>query len=263
MTSALASPPTPLTRAQLRHYEDEGYLILRGLLPAVDIAAAAAEAESLLLRRDLIFSDNLRCRWQPHVETSECLFETFDPVIDIGPVCARLAGDQRILDALACLYDGPACLFKDKLIFKPPGARGYDLHQDYISWPDFPRSFVTVLIGIDPAGPDNGCTEVFPGCHRAGYLSPEDGDYHPIPPGTIDESNRVFLDLQPGDVAVFGCLMPHRSGPNRSERWRRQLYLSYNARADGGERRDRHYREFHEWLKGKYAEYGKLNVYFR
>src|SRR5262249_55403001 len=147
----------------------------------LEIALVSMEADALLGRTDLIASDNIRCRWQPHVETQECLFETFDPVIDIGPVCARLAGDRRILDLLECIYGEDAFLFKDKLIFKPPGARGYYLHQDYISWPSFPHSFVTVLIPIDPCNQANGCTEVFPGWHQRGYLSPCDGNYHSIP----------------------------------------------------------------------------------
>ncbi len=70
------------------------------------------------------------------------------------------------------------------------------------------------------------------------------------------------LVLQPGDVAVFGGFTPHRSDPNTSDRWRRQLYLSYNAHSDGGEQRTKHYEEFHAWLKVKYAEYGKTETYF-
>jgi ectoine hydroxylase-related dioxygenase (phytanoyl-CoA dioxygenase family) len=167
-----------------------------------------------------------------------------------------------LLEILAELYGEPARLFKDKLIFKPPGARGHELHQDFISWPNFPRSFVTAAIAIDPCNLANGCTVVYPGRHREGYLSPEDGDYHPLSPETIDESGAVALELQPGDVAFFGCFMPHRSAPNASPSWRRLLYLSYNADSDGGDRREEHYREFLAWLRKKYAEYGKTNVYF-
>jgi hypothetical protein len=263
MTSFLLSAPPALSRARLASFEKEGYLIVRGVFSPAEIAVISLEAEALLGRTDLIATDNIRCRWQPHVETEECLFETFDPVIDISPVCARVAGDRRILDLLAGVYGEEAFLFKDKLIFKPPGARGYDLHQDYISWPNFPRSFVTVLVPIDPSRVDNGCTEIFPGWHRQGYLSPEDGNYHPIPPERLRGSASVPLELEPGDVAIFGCFTPHCSAPNRSGGWRRQLYLSYNASSDGGERRTEHYREFHAWLKERYAEYGKTNTYFR
>ncbi len=227
------------------------------------MAEASAEADSLLRRHDLIAVENLRCRWQPNVTTGACEFETFDPVIDLGPICCRIAHDERLLATLASLYGDLACLFKDKLIFKPPGVKGYGLHQDWIGWPGFPRSFLTVLVPFDRADADNGCTEVFPGYHKNGTLSPEDGNYHELSTDLIDESRGVNLELDPGDVAIFGGFTPHRSAPNRSGRWRRQLYLSYNKLSDGGRQRERHYEEFHRWLRVKYAEYGKTNLYFR
>jgi ectoine hydroxylase-related dioxygenase (phytanoyl-CoA dioxygenase family) len=248
---------------QRRHFEEQGYLVVRGLFSAAEIAAVATEAERLLKRADLMATENLRCRWQNHVDTGACLFETFDPVIDLAPVCAILARDRQLLQILEQLYGEPAHLFKDKLIFKPSGARGYDLHQDYIAWPSFPRSFITAAVAIDPCGPDNGCTEVFPGVHRRGYLSPEDGDYHVVPDSAVAGVPAVPLQLAPGDVALFGCFTPHRSAPNRSAGSRRLLYLSYNADSDGGDCRDAHYREFHAWLKIKYAQYGKHNTYFQ
>jgi hypothetical protein len=255
------TPTAPDTRRD--EYQLHGFVTVPGLFSKVEMDAAAAEAERLRGLTDLIDSKNLRCRWQPHAVTGECLFETFDPVIDISPVCAALARDPRMLAVVADLYGEPGHLFKDKLIFKPPGARGYDLHQDFIAWPGFPRSFLTAVIAIDPAGADNGATEVFPGIHRRGYLSPDDGNYHPLDPTVVGGTTGVVLDLAPGDVAFFGCLTPHRSAPNRSDRWRRLLYVSYNADSDGGDRRAAHYREFHAWLRQKYAAYGKNDTYFR
>jgi hypothetical protein len=256
--------PPALTAGQVRAYEEQGFLVVRRLFPPARMAEAREEAEALLARRDLIAVENLRCRWQPNVQTgASCEFETFDPVIDLSPVCDRLAHDPRLLAVLAALYGEEACLFKDKLIFKPPGLKGYGLHQDWIAWPGFPRSFVTVLVPFDRADAANGCTEVFSGYHRGGSLSPEDGDYHELPPEAFDESRCFRMDLDPGDVAIFGAFTPHRSAPNRSARWRRQLYLSYNKYSDGGHQRERHYEEFQRWLRVKYAEYGKTNLYFR
>jgi hypothetical protein len=262
MTTQLPSVPV-LGDEQLRHYRDDGFLVLRGVFAVDEIAALEREASALWWRQDLVDKDNIRCRWKDHATTGECTFECFDPVIDLAPVCARLARDERILAPLSAIYGSPARLFKDKLIFKPPGTLGYNLHQDFISWPDFPETFVTVLVAIDPADDENGATEVFPGYHRSGYLSPKDGMYHDLPLSAIDASRGVRLDLGVGDVALFGCFTPHRSAPNRSDRWRRQLYLSYNAERDGGDRREAHYREFHGWLKQRYAEYGKTNVFFK
>jgi len=257
------APPALLDEDALRRFQRDGYLVVRRVFPEAEIHEALAEAGRLYGRDDLIKTENIRCRWQPHVQTQECLFECFDPVIDIAPVCHRLAHDPRLLQIVGEIYGEQACLFKDKLIFKPPGAKGYDLHQDYIAWPDFPRSFVTAVIALDATGVDNGCTVVYPGYHLRGCLTPEDGDYHPLPRDMVDEARAVPLILEPGDVALFGCFTPHGSAPNHSERWRRQLYLSYNALSDGGERRDKHYQEFHVWLRKKYAEYGKVFVYFQ
>lgn len=251
------------TRSSIAAYHDDGFLVLRELFSGDEIAAVADEAEQLLQRTDLIDSDNLRCRFQPNESGGPCLFETFDPVIDIGPRCAAISADRRIYDVLEQIYDGEACLFKDKLIYKPPGARGYDLHQDYIAWKNFPRSFLTVLVAIDAADVENGCTVVYPGYHQQGCLTEEDGEYHPLSPQAVDEGLAVPLELAPGDVAFFGCFTPHRSSFNTSTRWRRQLYLSYTARRDGGDLRATHYRDFHAWLREKYAAYGKDSVYFR
>lgn len=245
-------------------YEREGYLVLRGVFSRDEIAALSREADELLDRTDLISRQNLRCRFQPHVETGEPLFEVFDPVADISPACARFAADRRIVDVVESLYGEPACVFKDKLIYKPSGARGYDLHQDFPPcWPGFPRSFVTVLIAIDPLTRVNGCTEVFPGYHRQGTLMPPGCKDHKLPADVVNEDDAVPLELDPGDVAIFGCFVPHRSAPNRSESSRRALFLSYNAASEGGEQRARHYREFREYLVRYLPGVDRDRLYFR
>lgn len=244
-------------------YHRDGYVIVRSLFSTDEMLRASSEADRLFTEFEHLKSvNNLRCRWQNNVFTGECTFETFDPVIDLSPVCRELAYHPKLLTVLHELYAEPACLFKDKLIFKPAGVKGYGLHQDWIAWEGFPRSFLTVLIPFDSADRDNGCTIVYPGYHHQGPLTPTDGTYRELPEGTVDEAKAVPLLLKPGDVAVFSGFTPHRSDPNLSDRWRRQLYLSYNAASDGGDQRDKHYRDFHDWLRKKYAEYGKTETYF-
>ncbi|HUE14793.1 MAG TPA: phytanoyl-CoA dioxygenase family protein [Planctomycetaceae bacterium] len=251
-----------LSADERQAYEEQGFLIRRQVFSQDEIACLASEADALLERTDLIDKLNLRCRFQSQCAAGECLFETFDPVIDIAPHCGKIALHARIFEILEDLYGEEACLFKDKLIFKPPGAMGCGLHQDFISWPGFPRSFVTVLVPIDAATQENGCTEVFPGHHRQGCLSPEDGDYHELAANLVDENRGIKLTLEPGAIAIFGAFIPHRAAPNQSNGWRRQLYLSYNAASDGGRQRTAHYREFHGFLRRKYAEYGLVDTYF-
>ncbi len=79
----------------------------------------------------------------------------------------------------------------------------------------------------------------------------------------VDESTVVKLLLEPGDIAIFDGFTPHRSAPNLSTSWRRQLYLSYSAQSDGGDQRDDHYEQFRKYLKKQYAAHDLVNVYFR
>jgi hypothetical protein len=223
------------------------------------------ETERLLAERhDLIDRCNLRCRFMPHVETGEKVFEVFDPVNDISPVCEKFSSDPKLLAIVESILGEPACLFKEKLIFKPPGVLGYNLHQDIPRyWEGFPRTFLTVLIPIDPTTTENGCTEVFSGYHH-GFLSPAGRpDLYMLPDEAVDPARRVKLIVDPGDVAVFHGLTPHRSDPNRSGGLRRVFYVSYNARSDGGDQRAAHYREFQERMRGHLTSQGRENPYFR
>jgi len=248
--------------AQVARYHADGFLVVRGVFPAERVEELAREAERIRARAELIDQNNIRCRWQDDVN-GVCRFDCFDPVIDLSDVCERAARDPKLVAIVSALYGEPACLFKDKLIFKAPGTTGYKLHQDYISWTSFPTTFVTAIVAIDAADAGNGATEVFPGYHKQGCLSARDGNYHQLPDDSVDPATGVVLDLAPGDVAMFSGYTPHRSAANRSSQWRRLLYLSYNALNDGGERRETHYAEFRTWLQERYAEYGKTGTYFR
>jgi 2-aminoethylphosphonate dioxygenase len=254
-----------LSDDHVRKWRTDGFLILRNVFHPEEMQTLLAETERLLSERhDLIDECNLRCRFMAHVETGEKVFEVFDPVNDISSVCEQFTGDPRLLAIVESILGEPACLFKEKLIFKPPGALGYDLHQDIPrNWHGFPQTFLTVLIPIDRATPENGCTELFSGYHHD-FLAPADRpEMYMLPDDTVDRSRRVKLLLEPGDVALFHGLTPHRSDPNRSSQMRRALYVSYNARSEGGDQRQRHYREFKERMRAYQMSQGRENVYFR
>lgn len=247
----------------VREYKEHGFVILRNVFRPDEMQCLLAESERLLAEcKDLIDPNNLRCRFMTHHQTGEQLFEVFDPVNDLSPVCERFCFDPRIVSVVSQLYGEPACLFKEKLIFKPAGALGYKLHQDIpYCWTGFPRSFLTVLIAIDPSTRENGCTEVFSGYHDR-FLSTDECSYM-LPDETVDSATRTFLELNPGDIAIFHGLTPHRSEPNKSDQMRRVLYVSYNAQSEGGDQRESHYAEFQTKLRCYFEAKATAPLYFR
>src|SRR5262249_26320453 len=94
----------PVDADAVEQYHTQGFLVLRNVFSADEIAEASEEAERLLGLRDLIDSKNIRCRWQNHYQTSECRFDCFDPVIDLSPVMNRLARDPRLFVILEAIY---------------------------------------------------------------------------------------------------------------------------------------------------------------
>lgn len=244
-------------------YDREGFIVLRQLVPMALAEATRAAAEGVLSDTALTDPDNLRCRYKIDPATGRNLLDAIDPVVDVLPEARQVAELPELRGAMNELYGERAHLFKDKLIFKPSGSPGYAWHQDFISWPFFPESFATVMIALDDSTEANGCLEIVKGSHTRGYLSPRDGDFHDLPEVGFAPEARVKVPLAPGDAVVFGCFTVHGSPPNRSDRTRRHLYLSYNKDSDGGDQRAAHYRYFHTWLKRRYAEYGAKNAFFR
>lgn len=247
----------------LKTFREDGFLILRKVFSTETVSTLQKEASRIQTLEGLIHDDNFRCRFQSHSESGESLFDALDPVTDLSESIKCTARDAKIIDAVSELLGERAHLFKDKLIYKAPQAKGYSLHQDFISWKGFPETFTTVVVALDHSHKGNGCIHAYRGSHKKGYLSQRDGDYHDLPSSLFDANALVHFELDPGDIAIFGCFLVHGSPPNRTEDYRRQLYLSYNAHSDGGDQRAQHYEEFHRWLKKRYAEYGYNTGFFK
>jgi ectoine hydroxylase-related dioxygenase (phytanoyl-CoA dioxygenase family) len=260
--SDLATQHARLSMEQLRAYEDQGFLVLRSVFSIQEIRRLADAVDAVLRERSAsLRAGNLRVRTSLHCETGEPMIEVLDPISDICPTAQAIANDPRLTSILQCLYGDAPCLFKDKYFLKPSGTRGLDLHQDWIGWPGFPTSFLTVLVAIDPFDRNSGGTMVYPRMHRRGYLSPKDGSHHCLKHEQM-ETDPVCLELETGDIAIFGCFTPHYSEANRSDRSRRGYFISYNSPSDGGDRFESHYAEFHSWIRNRSPEPRRSELFF-
>ncbi len=256
-------PPKVLTSEQVCAYHDDGYLIVRNVFSQDKVALLGDEGDRIAREHtDLIDQKNMRVRFKPHVVTGAPVFEVFDPIADLSSIADEVAHDPHLLAILHDIYGELAELFKEKLIYKPAGAIGATLHQDWIGWPGFPESFLTVLVAIDFFTHENGATEVYPGLHKNGYLSPKDGQHHLLSADAMGVE-AIPLLLEPGDIAIFGCFTPHSSAANASPMGRRGYFISYNASSDGGDQYKRHYREFHDWIRGKSPAEIRDQLFFR
>lgn len=223
-----------LTYAELEEYKRKGYLVIRGAFSREETQLWKAETNRLLgLGERIINPLNARVGFRKLNDADTV--EKFDPLVDISPVYAELAKDERILTPLRDIYLDEPLLFKDKLIFKLPGMSGYTMHQDAAYWQGFPmEGLISVMVAIDGASKENGGLELFPGYHDRFRSTPgELRNMNAEEIAEIDPSTGELVETEPGDIILFHSFAPHRSGPNTASYSRTQLYLTYSPSKNG------------------------------
>ncbi len=128
-------------------------------------------------------------------------------------------------------------LFQDNLVWKRPGAGArIEWHQDYSYWPLSSPAGLTLWIALDAADVADGCIHYLPGTHRLGERAPQDfvagarqgarPDLEPLD-ARGREHEAVPVRAAPGDAIAHDPLVWHMSPPNRSQRERRALTVSW------------------------------------
>lgn len=251
-----------MSRSFKARFEDDGVVFLPGTVPRDLISDFTSTIDDIASQNRLRNPQNMRCRFAIVPDSGAAALDALDPITDISPAAASIAEHPGVHEILRELYDAQPVLFKDKYIMRQSGAPGYPPHQDYIAWPFFPKTFMTVLVAIDQISESNGALRFYKGSHKKGLLTPADGDFHNISRVMLAGSDVVTFTMQPGDVVIFNGFVVHESSTNSSATSRRSLYLSYNAEPDGGDQRAAHYRYFHSWLKRRFGEYGAERLFF-
>jgi hypothetical protein len=169
-------------------------------------------------------------------EAASGTLRVIEPFHSLHPAFERLVDDPRIVDPMRELVGADrVALFTDKLNLKRPreGSR-FDWHQDSPYWAHFCTHLdrlPNVLLALDDADLGNGCFRLIAGSHRRGMLPGRAGEGVLGPLFTrldqFDERKAVAAELPAGSLVFFSPHSVHGSLPNRSERARRALVLTY------------------------------------
>ena len=220
----------PLTPDQISAFDEDGYLIVRGLFDSEEmrIVREAAKVDPAFKRHAHDLKDTKEgvaklVLWN---HAGQNVFGTM----------ARL---PRIVDSMEQLLRDEVYHYHSKMSIKEPRTGGsWEWHQDYGYWylngclyPDMGSA----LIAIDPNTQENGCLQLLKGSHRMGRI--EHGRYgHQTgaDPERVDAARKlmdlVYAELDPGDVLYFHSNTLHCSAANRSPDPRWSLLCCYNTR---------------------------------
>ena len=214
-------------------WRDNGFVVLRGLY-------RERAAELVEFTDELCSWPETPGKWMKWFEATErdprmlCRIEDFLPY---HRGFRELLQGPLITAILSELMGEEATLYKEKVNLKLPGGAGFGAHQDAPAFTTFGQTYhITLAISIDASDEQNGCLELVHGSHQRGLLRQEAGGT--IHPDVVQSLDWQPLRTQPGDVVLFDSYVPHRSGPNRSERPRRSLYVTYARKSEGDFRAD-------------------------
>ena len=225
--------------AQVSRYLDDGFLVVPDLVPQDSIDAVNAEAVRFARgefrsinapdvpagRSDAEAMSQLLAVHFPH-----WVSPVIRSMIDVEPIAEIL---QRVTAAHVPGWDGSVKCMQSMLFVKGPGMPGQAWHQDERFIPTRDRSLIGVWIALDDATAANGCLEVIPGSHRAGYIHPfrphgRPDEFDPTDEAYgFDTSGTVTVEASAGSVVFFNGYLLHRSQRNRSDGYRRALVNHY------------------------------------
>ena len=238
-TPTTAEKPAGLTPKQKAQFEREGYIVLRGLL-SPDEAATIREAfmaanadgpvPGLSSIGEGIVSPDDPLAFYPRMMNPHLHLD-----LEVGQLSKNFLLDARLNPVLTELFAEEPVGVQTMFYFKPPGARGQELHQDNFYLRVQPGTCLAAWMAVDDVDAENGGMKVVPGSHHEEVACPQKADaavsfttdYVPVPQGM----EAVHCDMKAGDVLFFNGSLIHGSTPNTSAtRFRRSLIAHYVPR---------------------------------
>ena len=234
-----------LNAEELRRFRQDGYLLVPTLIDAerlerysqrfLDLVEGrAAKPDEMVLMRDVMVAKGAAKPDRAVLGINKALNFVTDPVLwqyasapCTATIAAQLVGEPAPSD-LAVIVSN--------VFNKPPGVDGrHPLHQDLRYFRLRPADgIVAAWTALSPCTRESGCLAVIPGSHRGPLREHGDPDWKYVNRGfygieDIDRSERMHMEMQPGDTLFFHPLLVHGSGRNRSGQCRRAISAHFAA----------------------------------
>jgi ectoine hydroxylase-related dioxygenase (phytanoyl-CoA dioxygenase family) len=217
-----------VTNKQIQEYNEQGYLVMRGLFTADEITSLKTHYEAMRLE------ENAEMLAQVDAATADPL--TIYPRI-MQPHRRDEASlqwliDERLNEVMTALLGEEPFAVQTMFYFKPPGARGQALHQDQYYLRVQPGTCMAAWMAVDACDDENGCLRVVPGSHTWPLLCLTEADteisFTDVTVSLPEGVGAMPVAMQPGDVLFFNGQIVHGSLPNTSQnRFRRALIGHY------------------------------------
>ena len=224
-----------LTQEQIDFYRENGYVTVKNLFPAEQIAELSRVTDEFVEKTRQVTENDGDFDLEPgHGPQTPRLRRLKHPESQ-HPAYDRVFRDDRILDMVAQLV-GPAVRhFGGKLNMKSASfGSAVEWHQDHAFCARTNDDVLAVGVPIDDMDEENGCLLVVPGSHRGPIYDHYQDDVFVGAITTPDFApDRVApVVLKAGDISIHHGRLLHASKPNSNATRSRRLYLLQYCAAD-------------------------------
>jgi phytanoyl-CoA hydroxylase len=222
-----------MTTAEVEHYREHGYVLLKGLLTRDEAAFYRAECHAIAER--LSKKANLDATWgsaRQGLDAKDTVILHCHNVQFYSAAFSRLIVDERLTAAAAAVIGSENVqLHHTKMFIKPPEKGSpFPMHQDHPYFPHERHTMMAAILHFDSAPLEKGCVRVVPGSHKLGPIQHE-GGYH-LPFERFPLEDAVPCEAEAGDVLLFNYLTVHGSGVNTSSEARTTLLVQMRDPSD-------------------------------
>ncbi len=227
-----------LTEQEIRTYEEDGIVLLKGMFDADWVDRLRA-----LVDEDMAKPGKLCQELTQEGNPGRFFFDTFMWTYNDGFKEAVFKSPAAQIAASAMRSD-KVNIFFDQLLIKEPGTtERTPWHHDMPYWPVIGSQVCTVWVALDAVTAESGSVEYVKGSHKWGqrYRADAfagDGRYKEDLPKVPDidtmrdEVEMLQFEFEPGDCTVHHALLVHGAPGNARSDSRRRAYVTRWAGAD-------------------------------
>ncbi|MBO3741634.1 phytanoyl-CoA dioxygenase family protein [Actinoplanes flavus] len=236
----------PISSSVRNAFNEEGYVVLPGVLEAVTVEALSDAADHVFAQVvGTTLAEQMahpRLTWWRLPDGQAYVFKV-KPVADLAPAFGDVARGQALPAIASALLGAEVELMEDKVTYKealdtdvpwaalPVLGEEVRKHSDatYFAARGFSR-VLTVAVCLDDCPAEAGALRVWPGTHRrpVEYVPTADQGLV-VPDESAPDDEAVTLAAEAGTVLAWDAALVHASDANLTGKPRRLLVLGYTA----------------------------------
>lgn len=207
---------------QIAAYQRDGFIVIPGVFDAVTLERHGQAVDRAVAERTSGDTRSMADKSLYEQSFVQCmnLWETSGAV-------RGLTFDQELCELAASLMGvGRIRIWHDQALYKEPGGRVTDPHQDLPFWPIYPPDQITAWIPFDGSSRECGAMSYVPGSHSIGLkrfvdITHQTEPYDLLTDPALADVEPVLVEAPAGSVVFHHSLTAHGAEPNITDRTRR------------------------------------------